>query len=604
MVLKSRLAKFLVKEWAWGYISPQKLQKMADLELADIKQVTEGCTLENASPEFFPKLNDLEKLAGIGTHGSNSNHCNRDLAELLKLDKVKMNKTKVKVKKVGTPFVCVKNISLLWPHMLFYTIYTFFQDAWNARIMPSEDALEAFWNSQHQHPNLPGHPMTRVPGWKRKAVPIAIHGDQVPVTGCGKTWAKSMLIISWCSMLGRGSTVEMNFLILSIMAALLTKFGTNRTMDQLWRGIVWSLTWLQKGVHPSHDEYGRKYDENSLEGRRAGDNLCGEKEYFGVLWGSKQDLEHLWKEYGFPCYNWKDDLCGYCPCNSHAIPWKDFRVGKALWIDRVYTRESWAALNPKPLVFMHQLLALPGVSIFTFLLDLLHIKYLGTDQYFNASVLWLLCYMVLPGSAEDNMTLVWQCVERYYVSNPSGERYSNMKLSMFTDPASPKSAFPKLKGKGAEIRALTPALHVVWCKYMKRKDPQHEQIATALASSVKIDKIMEESRHLSALPADSAKEFKAMVFSFLILQNALGKWYPKKELKLFLVTPKSHFLAHVALTAQYINPRLGFCFQGEDYMGKMKAIASLSARGNSVYQVSGKTVAKYCRALQLVLEDV
>ena len=233
---------------------------------------------------------------------------------------------------------------------------------------------------------------------------------------------------------------------------------------------------------------------------------------------------------------------------------------------------------------------------------MLHVKYLGTDMYFLASVLWLLCYRILPGTAESNLTLVWKGVNAYYALNPSADRYTQMKLSMFVKPDSPNTKFPKLKGKGAEIRALVPAMHAVWCQYMSRGDTQHAQIKTALECSVAMDRIIQSNAHVFALSDDDARSFKTMAFTFLLLQNAVGKWYPRHGMMLFDVTVKSHFLAHMALNAHHLNPRLGYCFQGEDYMGKMKRISAMSAKGNNVYLMSHKTVAKYCRGLQLVLE--
>ena len=72
----------------------------------------------------------------------------------------------------------------------------------------------------------------------------------------------------------------------------------------------------------------------------------------------------------------------------------------------------------------------------------------------------------------------------------------------------------------------------------------------------------------------------------------------------FRITIKSHFLAHIGLNARYMNPRLGFCFAGEDYMAKIKLITGISARGNNVYQVSSKTVEKYSRGMELLLRDM
>ena len=591
----SKQGKYLIKEWAWGHMAPQKVRRIAENELEDIKQITASLS---ASGVVFPKLLEMEALAGIGSKGEHSQHMNHQLMAITNLTKIVPSTTSLPVKKIGSVFATQKDISILWPHMLFATMYNSFKEAWSVRVCPSKDELEKFWDSQSNHPNLVNHPMTEIPGWKRKAIPIAIHGDKVPVTGVGKSWCKSMYILSWCSMLGRGSTLEMNFLILALMAALFTASGT--TKAQLWRGLHWSLKQLQNGKWADHDEYGQQYPRGSAEAKRANQNLCGEDGFFGTLWGLKQDLEHLVDEFLFRDYRrLESGPCSFCPCNAGDTPWKDFRLGTSVWIDRAYTIAQWIAAHPR----LHIIFDLAGTSLFTVILDLLHVKYLGTDMYFNGSVLWLLCYKVLPGTAENNLSIVWRDIERYYVADPSPERYNGMKLNMFIDPSSPNVKSPSLKGKGAEVRALTPALHAVWSKYMDAGNKQHKEIKLALACSVRVDRIMDEQKGEYALPDAAAREWKSMVFTFLVMQNALGKWHAKNKMLLFNITMKSHYFAHMGLNAHHINPRLGYCFQGEDYMAKIKAITAASARGNNVYQVSGKTTAKYCRGLQLVFED-
>ena len=597
LVLQSRLGRFLVRQWAWGMMSPQHVWKTASLELQDFRQLVENCSVPNVTMQSFPRLEDLEALARLGNSGELKGNMNRDMMELTGLQAIRPSTTRLPVKKAGTPWGTYCEISILWPHSLFATIFNSFQGAWCERICPSKDELEKFWDSQANHPNLKDHPMTKRANWKRRAVPIAIHGDGVPVTGCGKSWCKSMLVLSWCSMVGHGSTLEMNFLMVCMMTALFMKSGTTKQL--LWKRIVWSLQQLFDGQWSAYDEYGAKYCDRTPEGRRAGTNLCGDDGFFGVLWGLKQDLEHLVSEFGWKDYRRLDTgPCGFCPCDVNTFPWKDFRLAKSLWIPRAYDIRTWLASWRNK----HCIFDLSGVTLFTVIVDMLHVKYLGTDMYFNASVLWLLCFKVLPGDCHANLEIVWQAVLQWYDSNPSAERYSNLKLSMFCKPASPNASFPVLKGKAAEIRALTPALYSCWCTYMDPGDTQHKEIKIALACSVRVDKILDEQKGAYALPAVAAKEFKAMIFAFLVVQNSLGKWYSEHGMKLFNVTIKSHYLAHLGLNAVHINPRLGFCFQGEDFMGKIKLITGMSARGNDIYQVSGKTLAKYCRGMQLVLE--
>ena len=60
-------------------------------------------------------------------------------------------------------------------------IYHNYPEIWRTSISPDVTKLVEFWNAQTGHPQMQGHPVKSRPGWKSKAVPIAFHGDGVPV---------------------------------------------------------------------------------------------------------------------------------------------------------------------------------------------------------------------------------------------------------------------------------------------------------------------------------------------------------------------------------------------------------------------------------------
>jgi len=357
--------------------------------------VLRSCSKPGVQDTDFGNLKDLESLEGIGACGKYPNHMHKELLGVLGMGSLPVSQISLRVKQIGKPWT--KNVmqAILWPHLLFSAIFHNFPAAFKKRIAPSADALEEFWDAMEDHPSLQGDEgaeLKSVENWKRKAVPITIHGDEVPVTGCGKSWSKSQHVLSWGSMLGKGSTIQRTFLIIPLMVALLAHTGV--TADILWRGIVWSLRALQKGKHPTQDMWGNIYPPASKRGKLAGKPLCGEAGFFGHLLGILGDLEHLWKHIKLACYN-SGDPCCFCPCNSSNIPWRDFTYGKGnKWVPLIYTLAAWMAAFPNP----HVLFSLPGVTIFSVLTDILHVKHLGTDEYFYASVLWLLCFRVLPGT--------------------------------------------------------------------------------------------------------------------------------------------------------------------------------------------------------------
>ena len=67
--------------------------------------------------------------------------------------------------------------------------------------------------------------------WK-KCIPLALHGDGVPVTGIGKSWSKSVDVWSWCSCLVRRTTLESNFVIICIYAMLMSNVADHMTVEE------------------------------------------------------------------------------------------------------------------------------------------------------------------------------------------------------------------------------------------------------------------------------------------------------------------------------------------------------------------------------------
>ena len=183
--MPNRLARFLIRQWAWGMTSPQSVQTTASLAAADVQQVTGGCVLPDACAEHFPRLNDLEALGGLGCHGAYPRNMNKELIDVAGLTMIRPSVTSVRVTKLGTPLATTRPIAVLWPHMLLSVAFHSFQSAWEQRVCPSSDVLESSWNSGANQPNLVDQPISRVSGWKRKAVPIAIQWRR---SACDRRW--------------------------------------------------------------------------------------------------------------------------------------------------------------------------------------------------------------------------------------------------------------------------------------------------------------------------------------------------------------------------------------------------------------------------------
>ena len=130
--------------------------------------------------------------------------------------------------------------------------------------------IEAFWKAvlTRGDTRIDGHPMRCRSGWMQCMVPLAVHGDGVPVTRISKKGSKSYDAHIWQRIVARGTTFKVNFEI----------FEDNKTtsaMDTIWDMIVWSLYFLYLGIWPTVDVHGAAFPAGSPEAMLAGSTLAG-----------------------------------------------------------------------------------------------------------------------------------------------------------------------------------------------------------------------------------------------------------------------------------------------------------------------------------------
>ena len=144
------------------------------------------------------------KLASIGARGSYHGNMHRDLVKLINC-KIPTGL------EVGMPFRAKHagtwqeiGQEILLPHELFAHMWKFQRKAFDSFIRGPPGSITGFWDAMANSPLLHFHPIRHEPDFQDVAIPIALHGDGVPVTGVGKSWSKSCDVYSWCSLLGGG----------------------------------------------------------------------------------------------------------------------------------------------------------------------------------------------------------------------------------------------------------------------------------------------------------------------------------------------------------------------------------------------------------------
>jgi len=232
----------------------------------------------------------------------------------------------------------------------------------------------------------------------------------------------------------------------------------------------------------------------------------------------------------------------------------------------------------------------------------MHTKYLGSDQYQFGSLLYLLCFLMLPNSPKDNLGECWSFIKAYYGTHRTKHRYTAIeKLSMFVRKKGP----PKLRGKAGEVKGLGPALLALWQSKMNAGLEVHKQIRLMLLLNVRMEAILDTHQHEYKLPGDAANKFIKFAFGMAQCQSVVAQHFANEDCEkvLFESTAKTHMVLHAALTSGALNPALVWCFVGEDFMRKVQKLGESCVKGVTPPKALNKMVSHYRLAMHLQLSS-
>jgi hypothetical protein len=583
--------KNLILRWATGELSAPAVQQHARDSYIDQLSLLEriGQSPDHAS-------NTLRALGSLGSNGKHVSNIHRQLMDFLgepATPKAFLTDVPINIEKPRgdqSPVSCVP-LAFLLPHLWFHFMFTEHRARFDADILGgSEENLRAFWTGvrERRDPRLKRHPMGQRAGWADKAVPISLHGDAVPVMRIGKPGTRSLDVMSWMSALAVQGTsmVLKNYIFGVFEECKCTDEGAN-TMLIAWAVVVWSLWFLYLGIHPTCDFRNSAWPAHSAEFLLAGQPLASE--FFGVIWLLKSDLDYVAKCLFMRHYN-ANVPCDFCPCDKNADSglWPTNFGPASLWMDLLFTTEQWHALGRERL---HSLFSISFLSAFNVEPDELHVIHLGTSQYFFGSVLWLLVFDInsrLPPA--DAMARVWRLIVQEYMLRGTASQFTNLHIKSFIDPEHPRDHYPKLSGKGAEVKGLCQPLYCIWKDQMDLSSPQHKDVLSALGSMCEVTDIIDDHSHAMFYPTDVVGRFRACIGSYLRTYCALALASDLDQELLFNVAPKFHWLWHLGERSQYIATRRGACFLDEDYVGSIKEVGKNCAAGTQLHEIPNKVV--------------
>ena len=283
---------------------------------------------------------DLQALKGLWAPGAIPENCNRGLQPHVAPPNLPaLHCFKAPYKANNAAGFTNGPGALLLPREVFSIINDNYNGYCGTKtICPITANIAEFWQGVEDSPLFLNHALKTMPNFRTHCIPARLHVGSVPVTGVGKTWAKSLELASWGPLLGRGTTVLASYIIWTVWGGMKCQSMAGHTIKMYWRQLCWSLLCLYKGGWPYAGADGNMYAPNTPEGGRAGASLANGLAMCVCVFTA--DLDYYSQELLLPNHN-SGAPCIF-PCNSRAIPWTYHR-GEALWVGRLWATAAWGA---------------------------------------------------------------------------------------------------------------------------------------------------------------------------------------------------------------------------------------------------------------------
>ena len=309
---ESSAVLFLLQQWAVGLLSAPEVQRHAMHQYTDQLRLLRTV---GANPDLADK--SLGALARLGTSGRYTNNINTELLRYLGdpefpppySQPIPMLRLKPSGDEYGSEILC--DFPIFLPHVLFNYLYTHDRARFNELYLGglNVEARENAWNEllSRGDQRLTDHPMRARRHWARRAIPLTLHGDAVPVLQVGKAGSKSFDAWSLMSLFCFGATLDVKMYIYGLFG----KSATENTKREIWRVVSWSLHFAYLGKWPHVDPDGIPWTpDRPTDLAMAKQDLAGG--HFLVLYSLKGDSDHYAKEMRLRHYN-SNALCDTCP---------------------------------------------------------------------------------------------------------------------------------------------------------------------------------------------------------------------------------------------------------------------------------------------------
>jgi hypothetical protein len=566
----SALATMLLNLWASGHLSATAMQKIALAAMLDGAAHAE-----------------IANLAKCGHWGQAPGNIARDVHTTFLPDIKLAPMVSVSVPCIDpkTSLLNQSDAFFFLPHLQLAALMEHYEQ--EACIMFAVGKQIEFWNGvvAVDCPKLVGHPMVAIESWQQSFLPLFIHGDGVEFSE-----NDSLMTYSWGALLSAGSSQDTS-LLLATWPKSCTYAGNTMQEGTWWpilQWIQWSFKALFEGMHPTLDPAGQPFAANSFFAHLAGRRLCSNGMRC-VVWSLEGDQDYFcnvlklphWSS-SHPCWS-----CNTCPADPETT-WKSMLPGQRGWTCKD------AAMAKDTLISPHPFFQIPGVTTLMVSQDEMHILFCkGILSRLLGSVLHIWCWPTKGRQANkpaDTLASVFSSVQELYRNLGTPTRLTNLKLSMFTNTDKPHSTEAFLKIKGSECKHLLKPIAIIAIR--KCSESQLDRrVASCLQSICRLVDILDEVGLF--LTKEQHSELVRCLEHFNGHYLWLANWAEEQDRPLFNITIKMHMLHHMVLDAEFLNPRVSWCFKGEDYVGKISHLAGSVSMGVKITNLTCKISQKY-----------
>ena len=200
--IESETCRRLLWKWVWGLMSAAEVAHHAAGTYHDIRIALRAAGVADSVIDPV-----LVTLANLGTHPTRAlrlffSHITFPEPMMVQVH-MKVHKHKRKL----LAAIMQVEVPLMLPHLVFHHVFTTSQKHFSRVFGSGEkqlpDELEDFWNEvcRRKDPRLRYHPMVRQPFWKRRAIPLKLYGDGVPVIRCARAGVASLDAYTWSGVL-------------------------------------------------------------------------------------------------------------------------------------------------------------------------------------------------------------------------------------------------------------------------------------------------------------------------------------------------------------------------------------------------------------------